>query len=149
MTRYQKNKKPIPITKKQLALLHVAKNELALDDIDYRNVLDLYGGVTSAKDLDNDSFKRVLIYLEKVGFKNRARKVHQRNKPLVSNPDGLPYPAQLNKLEQLFVEMDINESSRKQGFCRRVIKKPWPQTRDETSKVIEGLKAMVARKNNL
>lgn len=134
------------ITSKQLALLHIAKSQLGLDDMDYRSVLDLYGGVESAKNLTTDGFKSVMAYLEKIGFKNKAKKVYQKNKPLYADPNGLPYPAQLNKVNQLFIDMEMVEPERQQGFCRRVIKKPWPQTRDETSKVIEGLKAMLARK---
>lgn len=41
------------VTKKQIALLHVAKKQLALDDDSYRTILARYGGCDSAADLTN------------------------------------------------------------------------------------------------
>lgn len=140
----------ILVTKSQLAVLHIAKSQLGLTEADYRSVLSLYGGVESAKFLTQAGFKRVVEYLERVGFKNRQTgKVCQQSKPTYYDPDGTPYPAQLSKLNGLFLALGMMEGERQQGFCRRVIKKPWPQTRTEASKVIEGLKAMLARQRNL
>lgn len=134
------------ITTKQLALLHVAKHKLALTEADYRSVLSLYGNVESAKDLTIEGFRHVMSYLERVGFRNQSGKVYQwKTKAPQSDPDALPYPAQLNKLQALFAEMNMDTTERQQAFCQRQIKKAWPQTRAETNKVIEGLKAMLAR----
>lgn len=135
------------ITVKQQALLHVAKAKLGLTESDYRSVLSLYGGAESSKDLSLEGFRHVLNYLERIGFKNpNAGKVHQAQaKAPQSDPEGLPYPAQLKKMQELFAALEIDAAERQQAFCRRQIKKPWAQTRAEANKIIEGLKAMVAR----
>lgn len=145
--QWQKSDRVAMITTKQQALLHVAKNRLGLTDGDYRSALSLYGGVESSKELQLEGFRNVLAYLERIGFKNPSGKVYQSvSKPPFSNPDGLPYPAQLNKMQALFMKLGMIEAERQQGFCKRNIKKPWAQTRAEANKVIEGLKAMLARK---
>lgn len=147
--QWQKSDRVAMITTKQQALLHVAKNRLGLTDSDYRSVLSLYGGVESSKELHLEGFRNVLAYLERIGFKNPNGNVFQSAaKPPYSDPNGLPYPAQLNKMQALFMELGMIEAERQQGFCKRVIKKPWAQTRVEANKVIEGLKAMLARKEN-
>lgn len=141
------NKDKPKVTAKQLALLHVAKQKLGLGEADYRSVLSLYGNVESAKDLTMEGFRHVMTYLERVGFRSQNGKVYQwKTKAPQSDPDALPYPAQLNKLQVLFERMGMDTAERQQAFCRRQIKKAWPQTRSDANKVIEGLKAMLARR---
>ena len=49
-------------------------------------------------------------------------------------------------IQHLFDDLRIvAEGITRMNFCRRVCKKPWPQTRREANKVIEGLKRMRAR----
>lgn len=132
------------VTQKQIALLHVARNELKMAEADYRSVLSLYGGTESAKELSQEGFRNVLAYLERMGFSNKSRRFHQpSNTP--DSSEGLPYPAQIKKMQDLFAALGIDAAERQQGFCRRMIRTPWPQTKTEASKVIEGLKAMLAR----
>jgi len=57
------------IGKKKIAVLHVAKGQLALDDDMYRDALEANAGVRSAKDLDYEGFKAVMKHFEKCGFK--------------------------------------------------------------------------------
>lgn len=141
------NKDKSKVTAKQLALLHVAKHKLGLGEADYRSVLSLYGNVESAKELTMEGFRHVMTYLERVGFRSHNGKVYQwKTKAPQSDPDALPYPAQLNKLQVLFERMGMDTAERQQAFCRRQIKKAWPQTRSDANKVIEGLKAMLARR---
>jgi hypothetical protein len=133
----------IGVTSGQLALIHVAKKELGLQDEDYRSILELYGGFSSSKHLTLEGFERVMNHLERLGFKSTNAKP-PANAP-DRDPDGLPYPAQLKMIEHLFEQLCFTETARRGGFCRRVIKKPWPQTRAEANKIFEALKAMVAR----
>lgn len=140
------DKRKIGVIPSQLALIHVAKKELGLQEEDYRSILELYGGVNSAKHLTLEGFERVMGHLERLGFKstNSKQPIHAPRR----DPDGPPYPAQLKMIEYQFEQLGFQEAERRQGFCRRVIKKPWPQTRAEANKVFEGLKAMLARKGN-
>ena len=137
------DKRKINVTNSQLALIHVAKKELALADDDYRSILELHGGVSSAKHLTLEGFERVMSRLEQLGFKSTTDR--QPARAPRRDPNGAPYPAQLKMIEHLFEQLGFFEAERRQGFCQRVIKKPWPQTRTDANKVFEALKAMVAR----
>lgn len=61
------------ITSSQLALVHVAKKKLGLDDDMYRAILQKLGGVESAKNLDAAGFKVVMEYFNSCGFKSTWR----------------------------------------------------------------------------
>jgi phage gp16-like protein len=54
-------------TKKQLALVHVAKAELGMTELEYRDMLSRVG-VSSAKDLTDGKFETILRHLEWLGF---------------------------------------------------------------------------------
>mgnify|MGYP005835868879 CR=1 FL=1 len=73
----RKNKLPdhAPITIRQLAMLHVAKNKLDLTDEDYRSLLLLYGGVKSSKQLNQEGLRRVLDRFKELGFEPIQKKV--------------------------------------------------------------------------
>ena len=55
-------------TRKQLALLHVARRDLALTDDDWRGILRETAGVASSRDLDAGGVDSVLRHLETLGF---------------------------------------------------------------------------------
>ncbi|MCM0757367.1 regulatory protein GemA [Sporomusa sphaeroides DSM 2875] len=149
------NKRAISVNNSQLALIHVAKKELGLTDEDYRNILELYGGVTSAKFLTLEGFERVMAHLTRLGFrikptatkegKGHKQAVYRASDTLRADPAEKKTPAQEAMLNHYFTTLGWTEAERRQGFCKRMIKKAWPQTRDEAAKVIEALKAMVAR----
>jgi hypothetical protein len=137
------DKRFLKVTPGQIALLHVAKRDLALDDEDYRSILSHYK-VETAKDLNMRDFEQLMKYLESLGFRNiRPR---QPAHPPWRDAQGLPHPAQLAEMARMFRELGIPEGLRQQGLCRKVIKKPWPQTRGEANKVFEALKAMISRR---
>lgn len=132
------------LTKKQIALLHVAKSRLGLQEGDYRAILSLYGGAESAKDLTLGGFERVMRHLQQLGFDAPA--YHPPRRSAVRNAGAVVEPPQAYKIEQLFADLGIDTAERRQGLCRRVIKKPWAQTRADANKVIECLKAMLRRR---
>ncbi|PVX80033.1 gp16 family protein [Paraburkholderia unamae] len=57
------------IAKSTLAKIHIAKQQLGLDDETYRVMLRSVGDVDSARDLTPASAARVLAHLERSGFK--------------------------------------------------------------------------------
>lgn len=137
----------MPIGKKQIALIHVAKNQLGLDDDRYRDLLRAVCGVESSKELNYIQYDKLLKRLRELGFKHKKQGHRQPYlKAPHRDPDALPSPAHLKKLNDLFEQLGWMEPERRTGFSRRVIKKPWPQTRTETNKIIEALKSMVARR---
>ncbi|MCB9747453.1 MAG: DUF1018 domain-containing protein [Candidatus Omnitrophica bacterium] len=50
------------IDHKKLALIHIIKKELKLTDQEYRDILFKSAGVRSSKDLDEQSFKKLMNY---------------------------------------------------------------------------------------
>ncbi|HKI99602.1 MAG TPA: regulatory protein GemA [bacterium] len=83
------------LTPKQLALLHVAKARLGLDDETYRDLLEDEAGVRSARDLDYAGFSAVMRRLERLGF-------HSRRQLNVPFRPGMATGAQLNYLIALW-----------------------------------------------
>jgi len=57
------------ITKRQIALLHVARGKLGIADADWRSALVQIAGVTSSTELDAAGFNLVMGLLEWAGFK--------------------------------------------------------------------------------
>lgn len=130
------------MNQKRLALLRVARQQLGLDEDSYRAILLVQGGVESAKDLCDDGFERVMARFGELGFVSTARK--KWFKPRGTNAAALVTPGQQQRLQALFGELAWG-AERQEGFNRRMCKKAWPQTRAEANRVIEALKAMVAR----
>ena len=139
------------IGNQQKALIHVAKNQLGLDDDSYRDLLRSTCGVESSKDLNFIQFERLMKRLQELGFvlvlKDNPKKRHHQPylKAPDHDPDALPSPAQNFKINELYQKLEWTDNNRRLGFNNRVIKKPWPQTRSEANKIVEALKSMVAR----
>ncbi|MBF0392299.1 MAG: regulatory protein GemA [Alphaproteobacteria bacterium] len=58
----------MPVDRKQLSLIHVAKTRLGMEDADYRALLKRMGGVDSAKNLDLAGFQRMMDAFSRLGF---------------------------------------------------------------------------------
>jgi hypothetical protein len=140
------------IGKQQLALIHVAKNQLGLSDDEYRDLLRSVCGVESSKNLNATQFEKLMSRYKELGFvlvlKEHPKRKHLQNslKATERDPDALPSPALMFKINELYKELGWVDGNRQIGFNNRVIKKPWPQNRTEANKIIEGLKSMVARR---
>ena len=61
------------LRKAELAQIHIAKVQLALDDDAYRAILMQVTGKTSSKDLTWQGRKALLDHFKKVGFKVKAK----------------------------------------------------------------------------
>lgn len=133
------------INQRQRALLHVARRQLGLDEENYRSILRQAAGVESSRDLDPAGFDRVMEVLARMGFSPRRRYPSGRARG-APDPDALVTPAQQKRMADLYTELGWTILERQRGFNRRVVHKPWPQTRGEANKIIEALKAMIARR---
>jgi phage gp16-like protein len=47
---------------KKLAVIHIVKRELNLDDQEYRDILEQAAGVRSARELDEEGFRRLMRF---------------------------------------------------------------------------------------
>ena len=93
------------LSRKQVALIHVAKNQLKLDDGSYRAILRHIGGVESSKDLDPIGFELVMQYMIALGFKSDFSKTFYGHRP------GVATPAQINLIRRLWVEYTEGKGS--------------------------------------
>jgi phage gp16-like protein len=102
------------IAKSTLAKIHIAKQQLAIDDDTYRVMLKSVAGVNSAKDLTPQSASKLLKHLERCGFKP--------TQPKGRRPKMVPHrEAQLLKIEALLA--DANRPwSYVQGMVKRICK---------------------------
>ena len=50
----------MPLDRKKLAVIHIVKRELDLSDQEYRDILERETGVRSARDMDEQGFKRLM-----------------------------------------------------------------------------------------
>ena len=132
------------ISNKKKALLHVAKNELDLDDDLYREILYQEARVKSSTKLSERGFQKVMKRFETLGFKSTNYRPPRRRKR-ENKPGEIVTPGMQGFIDELYDKLDWDDSKRRIGFNRRQIGKPWPQTRAEANKIIEGLKAMIRR----
>lgn len=135
------------ITKKQTALLHVAKRDLGLSDDDYRAILARYGKAESAADLDVAGFNHVMRYLTACGFRSTWTKRTYGYRPTMATPP------QVDIIRSLWAkfrgaddpdDIELNKwlgRFQKVGALRFVDNK-------KAAKVISALKAMVARQQD-
>jgi len=61
------------MNRSQLAIIHIAKKQLGMDEPTYRQMLKNCAGVRSSKALDEDGYAAVLSHLESCGFKSLTK----------------------------------------------------------------------------
>lgn len=122
------------IDRKKLALIHIIKKELGLSDNEYRNILQEAAGVMSAKELDEEKFRRLMNYFV-------------RSKYYLVNPFGL------TMRQKLYIKYLAQEMNWDEGHLNNFIRKYYHQsnvdklTRKAAIKVIESLKNIKEHQN--
>lgn len=91
-TPSRQNKDPAERRRKELAMIHLAKKQLALDEDEYRNCLREVVGVDSAANLDANGRRKMISWFRIRGF----RPVHGS-----SRPSGMHVPATWERAPQL------------------------------------------------
>jgi hypothetical protein len=85
--------KPAGIGREKLALVHVARRDLELEEDIYRATLLDVAGVKSSRDLDQAGFLKVMARFESMGFRSR---------PNLGDREGFATPKQLDYIQGLF-----------------------------------------------
>ena len=136
------------ISAQKLKLIHVGRRDLELTEDAYREILRHHGGVESAKDLDDDGFKRVIDCFRALGF--WIKRKWEQTRP--RDADDLPTPGQLKVIEHLWRDLAEYEPGAahapfRRGFYAERLKIPalGPQTRRQANTAIEALKRRVQR----
>lgn len=86
------------LSRKQVALIHVAVKQLGLTDGQYRAILRQEAGVDSSKDLDTLGFELVMQYMMALGFRGDFTKTFFGHRP------GMASPSQLTLIRKLWAE---------------------------------------------
>lgn len=76
----------MPLARKQLSLIHVAKAQLGMEEEDYRALLKRFGGVESSKDLDHAGFLRVVDAFTRLGFRSDFSKRNFGERACMASP---------------------------------------------------------------
>ena len=141
----------MPIGRKKKAVLHIAKEDLHLDDESYRQILKSVVGVDSATQLTREGFEKAMTRFQEMGFKGLLRYPHRpvpRGRLIPPNsPQGLEpiTPSQQDFISYLLAELAWDDGHF-QAFCRRIVKKPSPLTKREGQKIIIGLLAILRQR---
>lgn len=139
--------------RKLIAGIHAQASALQLPD-DVRKDLQLkLVGVESTKDMTPPQLTQVwqrLTTLAKEAGLARPRKKGRPGRD-ERQPAEPPTKEQLEKIDHLYEHLGVRGADAI-ALCRRITRSidkrdgfPWPQTREQANKVIEGLKAMDAR----
>ena len=139
----------MPLTTKQIRILHVAKAKLKLSDEAYRSALVHIAQVTSATDLDQQGFEALMGYFEWRGFKPL-----QKTGPNYGQRPGMASFAQIELIRALWCEWSgqVFGGSDETGlntWIKRMFKVDSLRflTVAQAPKVITALKAMQAHKS--
>ena len=132
------------LTRKQTALIHVAKKRLGLGDDDYRAILRHEAGVETSKGLDADGFTAVMRRFQALGFKPSA------NPPTYGDRAGMATTAQVAYIRSLWKEYTdgIGDDRSLGKWLQRTVKVSDLRfvSYGAARKAIAGLRAMVNKK---
>jgi hypothetical protein len=119
----------------KLAVIHIVKKELNLSDAEYRSTLQRVAGVSSAKELDDEKFRKLMNYFVRSPYYQ-------------VNPFGLTIRQKLY-IKYLAKEIDWEEEHLNNFIHKYYHKTNLDKlTRKEAIKVIESLKAIKQHKQD-
>jgi hypothetical protein len=135
------------IGRKQKALIHVAKQDLHLDDESYRHILKGVAGVESSTQLTREGFDKVMARFHEMGFRGLLPSPFQTIPKGRLIPSGSPQGEEsITPNQEHFIAYLLERLSWDNGhyhaFCRRIIKKSDPLTKRDGQKIIIGLMAI-------
>jgi len=132
------------ITGKQLRMIWTLARQLGMDSELLHEMVFEVTGKDSLKKLTVPEAVGIIDGLVNDGAKVRKKRKPRRNLP--ENVVELITGRQIRLIEYLVDQLGWNNPNQLTGFNRRVIKKERICTKQEASKIIEGLKAVMNRK---
>ena len=141
----------MPIGRKKKALVHIAKEDLHLDEESYRQILKGVAGVESSTQLTVEGFEKVMRRFEEMGFKGLLPSPQHPVPKGRLIPPGSPQGLEgITTSQQDFIHYLLETLAWDQGhyhaFCQRIIKKLDPATKREGQKIIIGLMAILRKR---
>ena len=110
-------------TKRQISLIHVAKNQLGISDENYRQILSgfvLANGskATSSKELSYDQCEALIHIFKRLGFKTGRLKYEEYE----NRQGGFATPGQMRKIEAVWMFHSREKSiEAMNSFIRRIV----------------------------
>lgn len=131
-----------------LAMIHIAKKDLGLDDDTYRDMLWTVARVRSSADLDFSSRIKVLEHLKSRGFKPKQATKAKQKAPLSNEPQHKMIRGLWLELHAVGTVLDPSEQaiSRFIKNQTKIDRIEWLSTA-QASQIIERLKQWLARAN--
>ena len=142
----------VRIGRKKKALIHIAKEDLHLDEDSYRQILKGVAGVESSAQLNREGFEKVMGRFQEMGFRGLLpHPYHPSPKGRLIPPDspqGLESitPGQGDFISYLLEELGW-EKRHYHAFNMRIVKKPDPLTKRDGQKIIIGLMAILRKRS--
>lgn len=131
------------ISSTQTKIIHIAKNQLKLDDVLYRSMLRQWFDVGSSKELTYQQAAAFIDELKKKGFRiKRTAKTQRQQKRKPPNLIQLASPQELKLIEHLKADIRWQYHDGYERWIRRRFRIERVRTRKEAAKIIEALKSM-------
>lgn len=140
------------IGRKKKALVHIAKEDLRLDEESYRRILKGVAGVESSTRLNREGFEKVMRCFQEMGFRGLLpHPFHPAVKGRLVPSDSHQSLEGITQSQNDFISYLLNELQWEEGhyhaFCKRIIKGPEPRTKREGQKIIIGLMAILRKRS--
>ena len=141
----------MPIGRKKKAIVHIAKEDLHLDEESYHQILKGVAGVESATQLTEAGFEKVMHRFQEMGFKGLLPDPYQPvPKGRLIPPESPQGQETLTSSQLSFISYLLEklgwEEEHYRAFCRRIIKKSDPLTKRDGQKIIIGLMAILRQR---
>jgi hypothetical protein len=142
----------VVIGNKKKALVHIAKENLHLDEESYRQILKGVAGVGSARELNREGFDKVMHRFQEMGFKGLLPSPYHPAPKGRLIPSGSPQGFESITSNQMdFIAYLLEKLTWDEGhyhaFCQRIIKRPDPLTKRDGQKIIIGLMAILRKRS--
>jgi len=139
------------IGRKKKALIHIAKDDLHLDEESYRQILKGVAGVESSTRLTKEGFEKVMKRFQEMGFKGLLPFPYHPVPKGRLIPSGSPQGLEsITSSQQDFISYLLEKLNWDEGhyhaFCQRIIKRSNPLTKRDGQKIVIGLMAILRQR---
>ncbi|MBM4347478.1 MAG: DUF1018 domain-containing protein [Deltaproteobacteria bacterium] len=142
----------VAIGRKKKALVHIAKEDLHLDEESYRQIKKGVAGVESSTQLSTEGFEKVMKRFQEMGFKGLLPyPYHPAPKGRLIPSDSPQGLETITQSQNDFISYLLGELKWEEGhyhaFCKRIIKSTEPRTKRDGQKIIIGLMAILRKRS--
>jgi phage gp16-like protein len=119
-------------TNVQLAKIHIAKKDLSMTDVQYREALQGHFGKRSAKELSNREANGLIDLFKRWGYKPKPARRTTSKKPGSGKPSNWNEPGKIRMYKKLYAMICHNKNHRwSWGYVRGTAQKMFEKQRDD------------------